>query len=69
MYILQYRHRGNPLAHYDGTAEEIINQCNGKLCWNIIIICLSIILAIYLHLFLCKNIMSVHMYLFVYRST
>ena len=32
MCILQYRHRGNPLAHYDGTAEEIINQCNGRLC-------------------------------------
>lgn len=27
----QYRHRGNPLAHYDGTAEEIIQQCGGHL--------------------------------------
>ena len=24
---MQYRHRGNPLAHYDGTTEEIIQQC------------------------------------------
>lgn len=27
----QYRNAGNPLAHYDTTAEEIINQCDGKL--------------------------------------
>nr|QIA61828.1 cystathionine beta-synthase-like protein [Halichondria panicea] len=27
----QYRNPGNPLAHYDGTAEEIIAQCGGKL--------------------------------------
>ena len=27
----QYRHPGNPLAHYDGTAEEIIAQCGGRL--------------------------------------
>ena len=26
----QYRNPGNPLAHYDGTAQEIINQCGGK---------------------------------------
>merc|ERR1719210_1546390 len=26
----QYRNPGNPLAHYDTTAEEIIAQCEGK---------------------------------------
>merc|ERR1719318_412143 len=26
----QYRNPGNPLAHYDTTAEEILEQCNGK---------------------------------------
>jgi cystathionine beta-synthase len=26
----QYRNPGNPLAHYDTTAEEILNQCDGK---------------------------------------
>eukprot|EP00486_Rosalina_sp_Unknown_P002028 CAMPEP_0201565414 /NCGR_PEP_ID=MMETSP0190_2-20130828/4517_1 /ASSEMBLY_ACC=CAM_ASM_000263 /TAXON_ID=37353 /ORGANISM="Rosalina sp." /LENGTH=454 /DNA_ID=CAMNT_0047982865 /DNA_START=334 /DNA_END=1698 /DNA_ORIENTATION=+ len=26
----QYSNPSNPLAHYDGTAEEIIKQCNGK---------------------------------------
>lgn len=26
----QYQNEGNPLAHYDGTAEEIIQQCDGK---------------------------------------
>jgi len=26
----QYRNPGNPLAHYDTTAEEIISQCGGK---------------------------------------
>jgi len=26
----QYRNPGNPLAHYDTTAEEIITQCGGK---------------------------------------
>jgi len=26
----QYRNPGNPLAHYDSTAEEIISQCGGK---------------------------------------
>lgn len=25
----QYRNPGNPLAHYDETAEEIIDQCDG----------------------------------------
>ncbi|XP_002163391.2 cystathionine beta-synthase-like protein isoform X1 [Hydra vulgaris] len=31
-YILdQYRNPGNPLAHYDLTAEEILHQCDGKL--------------------------------------
>jgi len=25
----QYLNKGNPLAHYEGTAEEIIEQCNG----------------------------------------
>jgi len=27
----QYTNPSNPLAHYDGTAEEIIEQCDGKL--------------------------------------
>ncbi|GAM22449.1 hypothetical protein SAMD00019534_056240, partial [Acytostelium subglobosum LB1] len=27
----QYSNPSNPLAHYDGTAEEIISQCDGKL--------------------------------------
>jgi len=27
----QYSNPSNPLAHYDGTAEEIIQQCDGKL--------------------------------------
>ncbi len=27
----QYANPSNPLAHYDGTAEEIIQQCEGKL--------------------------------------
>lgn len=27
----QYRNAGNPVAHYDLTAEEIIEQCGGKL--------------------------------------
>jgi len=27
----QYENPGNPLAHYDGTAEEIWEQCGGKL--------------------------------------
>jgi len=26
----QYRNPGNPLAHYDGTGEEILRQCAGK---------------------------------------
>ena len=26
----QYRNPGNPLAHYDTTAEEILNQCEGS---------------------------------------
>merc|ERR1711957_1165441 len=32
----QYLHAGNPLAHYDGTAEEIIEQTNGKLDYMIL---------------------------------
>lgn len=27
----QYRNPGNPLAHYDHTAEEILEQCDGKI--------------------------------------
>ncbi|XP_053482141.1 cystathionine beta-synthase isoform X2 [Ictalurus furcatus] len=27
----QYRNAGNPLAHYDNTAEEILKQCDGKI--------------------------------------
>lgn len=29
-HLLQYRNPGNPLAHYDCTAEEILKQCGGK---------------------------------------
>ena len=29
----QYMNAGNPLAHYDSTAEEILAQCNGE--WRI----------------------------------
>ena len=29
-YVLdQYKNKGNPLAHYEGTAEEIIEQTGG----------------------------------------
>ena len=28
---MQYRNPGNPLAHYDGTAEEILKQCDDQL--------------------------------------
>merc|ERR1712151_774773 len=31
----QYKNAGNPLAHYDGTAEEIVEQTNGKLDYMI----------------------------------
>ena len=27
----QYLNAGNPLSHYEGTAEEILRQCDGKL--------------------------------------
>lgn len=27
----QYRNVGNPLAHYEGTAEEILHACDGRL--------------------------------------
>lgn len=27
----QYKNPYNPIAHYDGTAEEILNQCDGKI--------------------------------------
>ena len=27
----QYKNPSNPLAHYEGTAEEIIKQCNGQI--------------------------------------
>ncbi len=29
-YLLQYRNASNPLAHYDGTAEEILEACDGR---------------------------------------
>lgn len=29
----QYRNAGNPLAHYDNTATEIWEQCNGMVCF------------------------------------
>lgn len=32
----QYKHPGNPLAHYDGTAEENIAQTGGKLDYMVI---------------------------------
>ena len=28
----QYRNPSNPLAHYDTTAEEILEQCDGEVC-------------------------------------
>merc|ERR1712084_83153 len=31
----QYKNAGNPLAHYDGTAEEIVEQTKGKLDYMI----------------------------------
>merc|ERR1719217_1971888 len=31
----QYKNPGNPLAHYDGTAEEIFEQVDGKLDYMI----------------------------------
>merc|ERR1712110_317038 len=31
----QYKNAGNPLAHYDGTAEEIVEQTGGKLDYMI----------------------------------
>lgn len=34
----QYRNPSNPLAHYDTTAEEILEQCDGK---NIFLMSLS----------------------------
>jgi len=27
----QYANQSNPLAHYDGTAEELLAQCDGKI--------------------------------------
>ncbi|XP_032665658.1 cystathionine beta-synthase [Odontomachus brunneus] len=32
----QYTNAGNPLAHYDGTAEEIFEQCDGKIDYVVI---------------------------------
>merc|ERR1719145_366690 len=31
----RYKHAGNPLAHYDGTGEEIVEQTGGKLDYMI----------------------------------
>jgi len=31
----QYKNAANPLAHYEGTAEEIVDQCGGKLDYMI----------------------------------
>ena len=30
MILDQYRNAGNPLAHYDTTAAEILEQCGGR---------------------------------------
>ena len=30
MLFSKYRNASNPLAHYDTTAEEILDQCDGK---------------------------------------
>lgn len=30
MGFVQYANPSNPLAHYEGTAEEILEQCDGK---------------------------------------
>lgn len=32
----QYRNAANPLAHYDSTAEEILQQCDG-LCPSLVV--------------------------------
>jgi len=29
--LYQYSNPGNPLAHYDGTATELVEQCGGKI--------------------------------------
>ena len=38
LYIvcLQYRNPSNPLAHYDGTAEEILQACDGEFMFEYI---------------------------------
>lgn len=30
LYLFQYKNPGNPLAHYDNTAVEIYESCDGK---------------------------------------
>ena len=30
LVLFQYRNASNPLAHYDGTAEEILQACDSK---------------------------------------
>jgi cystathionine beta-synthase len=32
----QYGNPNNPLAHYEGTAEEIIAQCDGKVDYVVV---------------------------------
>ena len=34
----QCRNPGNPLAHYDITAEEIIDQCDGRV--DMVVVCI-----------------------------
>lgn len=33
---MQYTNAGNPLAHYDGTATEIFEQCDGKVDYVVV---------------------------------
>ena len=35
----QYKNAGNPLAHYDGTAEEIAEQCEGGVAKKVCTMC------------------------------
>jgi cystathionine beta-synthase len=32
----QYKNPSNPLAHYDGTAEELVEQCDGKIDYVVV---------------------------------
>ncbi len=43
----QYRNPGNPLAHYDHTAEEILRQCGGKVgLFNLMTVCICTVFTV-----------------------